>query len=340
MCVSRSHATVRSRAMGWSNVRERLAQIRVTTWLCESHCASTSSSQLCVIALSVLLVAPPSLPLLALETSWSSDKCRQRDGPNWPARCWERTHAIAAAKRSHATSQERCGKRERSQGARRKRTDSQATQARHRAARRLAMSLSRLARTRRPGRAAGCHGRAPAVVAPPELAAADATEPTGEAGAAERSGSMAREAVAVRGAALLGGRAGSSSEGKSAAGGDAAAVKMTICAVAEPRSHHITLHRVVQPAMRDLIQRLVRKSVQKESNHLLRLVHRYAFIKQSSPLLGPLAANPDGAIQTYFPATHRVNGRRTTRVPVALGVASVPAQPVSAATMLWCGGDE
>jgi len=101
------------------------------------------------------------------------------------------------------------------------------------------------------------------------------------------------------------------------------AVKMATYAVAEPRSYHITLPRVVQPAMRDPIQRLVGKPVWKEYKHLLRLVHLYAFIKQSSPLL---ALSQPILLVLLKPVSlrHRVTGRRTAEGARGVGRSVCP----------------
>jgi len=143
-----------------------------------------------VIALSALLVAPSSLALLALETSSSSDdQCRQRDGSNWPARCWERTHAIRGrqAQPCHFTREMRKkGTEPRGETKANGLVSDAGPSPRGTAPRDVAVpgSLAHVDPAVLP--AATVVPRA--VAAPLELAAADAAEPMGEAGAAGRSG--------------------------------------------------------------------------------------------------------------------------------------------------------
>jgi len=164
----------------------------------ESRCLDKFLSTVRGIALSALLVAPSSLTLLALETSSSSDdQCRQRDGPNWPARCWERTHAIRGlqAQPCHFTREMRKkGTEPRGETKANGLASDAGPSPRGTAPRDVAVPGS-LAHVD-PAALPAAMAVPPAVAAPPELAAADAAEPTGEAGAAGRSGSMAREVMA------------------------------------------------------------------------------------------------------------------------------------------------
>jgi len=214
-CVSRhSHATVQSRAMGWSKAGASCPNSCDRMTLRESRCLDKFLSAVRGIALSALLVAPSSLTLLALETSSSSDdQRRQRDGPNWPARCWERSHAIRGrqAQPCHFTREMRKkGTETRSETKANRLAGDAGPSSRGAAPCDVAVPGSFVQLTRRLPAATVVP---PAVVAPPEFTAADTAEPTGEAVAAGRSGSMAKKAVAVRRAALPGGRAASSSEG-------------------------------------------------------------------------------------------------------------------------------